>query len=212
MPCTMVLSWVSYRQESSTWFPSSLYTTPSPASRTVIQLPTIPTTTTFSVSVSLTGCGGGGSKHSLAQQHSRLFKIWCMHYDTSTPAMLKLTCHPGSKCQNSFNALWHRFSVGGMQHHSSTRNSIIWCFVDGGRKHCLGRRSRISHKCSIGLRSAGWDGHGIWFTLFSCSSNHSVTARALWMGALSSYGGIAMVAKIMACPAFLYMTLREVGG
>jgi hypothetical protein len=31
------------------------------------------------------------------------------------------------------------------------------------------------------------------------------------MGALSSYGGIAMVAKIMACPAFIYMILRMMG-
>ena len=95
----------------------------------------------------------------------------------------------------------------GMQHYSSTRNSIIWCFVDGGRKHCFRHHSSISHKCSIGLRSGDWDGHGIWFTLFSCSSNYSVTTRALWMGALSSYGAIAMIAKIMACPTFLYMTL-----
>uniref|UniRef100_A0A674DWV5 Periostin n=1 Tax=Salmo trutta TaxID=8032 RepID=A0A674DWV5_SALTR len=54
--------------------------------------------------------------------------------------------------------------------------------------------------------------HTIWFTLFSCSSNNSVITCALWMGALSSYGGKAMVAKIlakiMACPAFLYMTLH----
>jgi hypothetical protein len=30
-----------------------------------------------------------------------------------------------------------------------------------------------------------------------------------WMGALSSYVGIAMVAKIMACPAFLYITKHD---
>jgi hypothetical protein len=31
------------------------------------------------------------------------------------------------------------------------------------------------------------------------------------MEAISSYGGIAMVDKIMACPAFLYMTLSMMG-
>ena len=61
-------------------------------------------------------------------------------------------------------------------------------------KHWLRHRSRISHKCSIGLRSGDWDGHGIWFTLFSCSSNHSVTTCALWIGALTSYGGVTMLA------------------
>ena len=62
-----------------------------------------------------------------------------------------------------------------MRHNSYTRNSIIWCFVDGGAKRCLEHRSRISHKSSTGLRSGDWDGHGIWFTSFSCSSTHSVT-------------------------------------
>ena len=64
------------------------------------------------------------------------------------------------------------------------------------------------------VRSGDWDGHGIWFTSFSCSSNHSVTTGALWMGALASYMGIAMVDKIMgnwACPAFLYMILKMMG-
>ena len=46
-------------------------------------------------------------------------------------------------------------------------NSIIWCFVDGS--------GILYHKCSIVLISGDWDSHGIWFTLFSCSSNHSVT-------------------------------------
>ena len=39
--------------------------------------------------------------------------------------------------QNSFDAPWHRCvwnSIVGMQRHSSMRNSIIWCFVDCGRK------------------------------------------------------------------------------
>ena len=93
-------------------------------------------------------------------------------------------------------SVWN--SIGGMRHHSSTRNSIIWCFVDGG-KSCLRHLSRISHKCSIRLRSGHWDSKGIWFT---CSTNNWVTTRTLCMGALSSYGSIAMVAKIMACPAF----------
>jgi hypothetical protein len=34
---------------------------------------------------------------------------------------------------------------------------------------------------------------------YSLHPFHACT-RALWMGALSSHGGIAMVAKIMACP------------
>ena len=66
----------------------------------------------------------------------------------------------------------------------------------------------MSYNCSIGLRCRDRD--GLWFTLFLCSSNYSVTTRAQWMGVLSSYGGIAIVAKIMGnwvCPAFLYMTL-----
>ena len=66
-------------------------------------------------------------------------------------------------------------------------DTIIWCFVDGGGKLYLRRRSRISRKFSIGLESDDIDGHSIWLTSFSCSSNHSVTARALWIGALSSW-------------------------
>ena len=45
----------------------------------------------------------------------------------------------------------------------------------------------LPNKCYIGWRSGDWDGHGIWFTLCSCSSNHLGT-RALWIGTLSSYG------------------------
>jgi hypothetical protein len=53
---------------------------------------------------------------------------------------------------------WHSFywclnSIGGMYQHTSTKNSIIWCFVNGGGKRCLRCSSRISHKCSIGLKS-----------------------------------------------------------
>ena len=88
--------------------------------------------------------------------------------------------------------------IGGMLYHSFTRNSVIWYFIDG-RKLYFNRRSRIYHRCSIRLRSGDWD--GIWFTLVLCTSNNSVTTYVLWMWAMSSFVGIAMVAKIVACPA-----------
>ena len=58
----------------------------------------------------------------------------------------------------------------------------------------------------------GWDQMTETAMAYGLYSFHAhQTTRALWMGALSSYGGIAMVAKIMACPAFLYMTLSTMG-
>ena len=66
-------------------------------------------------------------------------------------------------------------SAGGMQRHSSTRKSIDSHVFDGGGKHRLRHRSKISHKCSIGFRSGDWEGHDIWITSVSCSSNHWMT-------------------------------------
>ena len=129
-------------------------------------------------------------------------------------------------CQNSLNAPWHRSykSIGGLRHHSSTRNSIIWCFVDlhltfaSFSRHIYPEpltvlSAYIRYRCAhveveenaVSGATPEWWLRWPWHTSLSWSSNHSVTTRALW--ALSSYGGIAMVTKTMTCPVFFYMTL-----
>jgi hypothetical protein len=58
----------------------------------------------------------------------------------------------------------------GMRYHYSMRHSIIiWCFVDGGGKHCLRHCSRIAHKC---LRQS-WHMIYIIFMLIKPFSDHS---------------------------------------
>lgn len=44
--------------------------------------------------------------------------------------------------------------------------------------------SKILNRCSVELRCGDSEGHSIWSTKFLYPSNHSVTPRALWIGAL----------------------------
>ena len=59
-------------------------------------------------------------------------------------------------CQIDHTSVWN--SIGGMWHHSSKISKFL-PFVDGDVKRCLRHWSRISLKCSIGLRSGDWDTH-----------------------------------------------------
>ena len=92
-----------------------------------------------------------------------------------------------------------------MRHHCSTINSIIWCFVvDGGGK-CSLTAATLETPISVQL---GWD-------LLPETSAYGFHAHKTiqWplvpcgWGHCHPVGGLAMVAKVIVCPAFLYMTL-----
>ena len=100
-------------------------------------------------------------------------------------------------------SIWN--SAGGMWHHSSMRKSIKSHLFDGGGKRRLRRRSRISHKCSIGFRSGDSEGHDIWIISVSCSSNHwRPHVLCGW-----EHWGISSCSH--ACAAFLYTTRNMLG-
>ena len=73
----------------------------------------------------------------------------------------------------------------GMALHSSCSATASCWSVCGCRWRCRTRRSRVSHRCSIGLRSGDLEGHGKTLTLEFCRK--VIVARAVWGRALSCW-------------------------
>lgn len=72
----------------------------------------------------------------------------------------------------------------GIEHYSSKRFPLMWCFDDGCRVRCPNGPSRISHGCSSWLRSGDCESHNTWFTPFLYSfndSSHHVLYGSVWI-------------------------------